>query len=391
MDARAAAHPTEATGPALHRVLAVAREHAHSVDRDGRFPTETVAAMREARLLAALVPQANGGLGQSLQQAAATCYEVARCCSSSAMILAMHHIQAACLVDHPADSLWLRRFVDRVGREQLLLASVTSEAGVGGSMRTSVCALEPAGAGQWSLTKQAPTVSYGAQADALLVTARAHPEADKSDQVLVIVPAADGVLSRTAGWNAMGMRGTCSEAFVVTASGNVDQVMPASFAQIASTTMVPKSHLLWTSLWCGIAADAVTRARQFLRKKMRAGPGAVPDGAGRLVQAVERLQATEALVRQALADHAGLAPGEASFSRVAGLNMLKTAVSEACLAVVDDAMLVCGFAGYSNDGPFSLSRHLRDLHSARLMIHNDRIRDYAGRLLMLQAPALGVC
>jgi acyl-CoA dehydrogenase len=70
--------------------------------------------------------------------------------------------------------------------------------------------------------------------------------------------------------------------------------------------------------------------------------------------------------------------------------MLKTGVSEACLAVVEEALLVCGFAGYANEGPYSLSRHLRDIHSARLMIHNDRVRDNTANLLMLQAPALGL-
>jgi acyl-CoA dehydrogenase len=30
-------------------------------------------------------------------------------------------------------------------------------------------------------------------------------------------------------------------------------------------------------------------------------------------------------------------------------------------------------AGYRTDGTLSLSRHLRDAHSARLMINNDRI------------------
>ena len=41
--------------------------------------------------------------------------ELARDCASSAMILAMHHIQVACLVRH-AHAEPLRDFVARVGR-----------------------------------------------------------------------------------------------------------------------------------------------------------------------------------------------------------------------------------------------------------------------------------
>jgi acyl-CoA dehydrogenase len=257
-------------------------------------------------------------------------------------------------------------------------------------MRASLCAVEPVAgdAGRFTLRKQGSSVSYGAYADALLVTARAHPAAEPADQVLVLVPVVEGVLTRTGEWNAMGMRGTCSDAFTVTAAGEREQIVPVPFAQVAAQSMVPVSHLLWSSVWCGIAADAVTRARLLLRGRFRAGGGALAEGTSRLVQAAERLQCLEARVRVALADYA--AGSAESFAETASINMVKTAVSEGCLEVVETALLVCGFAGYSNGGPFSLSRHLRDVHSARLMIHNDRIRDNTARLLMLQAPRPGL-
>jgi acyl-CoA dehydrogenase len=45
-------------------------------------------------------------------------------------------------------------------------------------------------------------------------------------------------------------------------------------------------------------------------------------------------------------------------------------------------LLICGLAGYRNDTPFSLGRHLRDAHSAALMVNNDRILANTGSLLM---------
>jgi acyl-CoA dehydrogenase len=377
----------------LSQVVAVARAHAEAVDTEGRFPAESIAAMREAGLLGALVPAAHGGPGQSITEMAAACYGIGKACASSAMVLAMHHIQLACLVDHATTSAWHRAFLGRVVREGLLLASVTSEAGVGGNMRTSQCALQPgATPDSFVLEKHATAISYGAYADVLLVTARCRPDADASDQVLVVVPTASADLRRTGGWDAMGMRGTRSEAFHLQTAGAMDQVMPVPFARIAAETMVPVSHLLWASLWAGIAADAVARARSFLRQAMRKAPGGrLPPGASRLVGAVERLQMVEARINAALA-HYATAAGEQSesFAAAAAINMLKTGASEICLEVVQEALLVCGFSGYSNAGPFSLSRHLRDLNSARLMINNDRIRDNTARLLMLQPPMLGV-
>jgi acyl-CoA dehydrogenase len=272
----------------------------------------------------------------------------------------------------------------------MLLASVTSEASVGGSMRTSLCAVETGvGVDSFALTKHASTVSYGAYSGGLLVTARAHPDARDTDQVLVVVPTAQCVIEQRCAINTMGMRGTASESFVLRATGSREQIMPIVFSEIAAQTMTPVSHLLWAALWCGIAADAVTRARAFLKGLMRSNGGAVPDRAARLVQAVALLQAAEARVRDALISHER-SGSMASFAETASINTVKTGTSEACLAVAEEAMLVCGFAGYSNEGRFSISRHLRDLHSARLMVHNDRIRDNTARLLLMQTPRFGV-
>jgi acyl-CoA dehydrogenase len=66
------------------------------------------------------------------------------------------------------------------------------------------------------------------------------------------------------------------------------------------------------------------------------------------------------------------------------INALKVSVSTASLAVVDDALMICGIQGYRNDGPYSLGRHLRDIHSARLMIANDRILATTGQMLLMQ-------
>ena len=42
---------------------------AASVDRDARFPHESIAALRAARMLSVLVPRAHGGAGASITDA----------------------------------------------------------------------------------------------------------------------------------------------------------------------------------------------------------------------------------------------------------------------------------------------------------------------------------
>ena len=118
--------------------------HAADVDANARFPKETVDAFRAEGLLGALVPVEQGGLGHDLRQAAAVVREVGRHCASSAMILAMHHIQVASIVRH-GRSPKLQDYVRRIAAEQLLLASATTEIGIGGNTRNSTCYVERVG------------------------------------------------------------------------------------------------------------------------------------------------------------------------------------------------------------------------------------------------------
>ena len=90
-------------------------------------------------------------------------------------------------------------------------------------------------------------------ADAILATARREPDSPTSDQVLVVVMKEHCTLERTTQWDTMGMRGTCSEGFKLKARGPASHILPKPFAEIAAHSMLATSHLLWASLWYGIA------------------------------------------------------------------------------------------------------------------------------------------
>jgi acyl-CoA dehydrogenase len=68
------------------------------------------------------------------------------------------------------------------------------------------------------------------------------------------------------------------------------------------------------------------------------------------------------------------------------VNSLKVQASTAVLQIVDDCLMVCGVMGFKNGTPFSLGRQLRDAHSARLMISNDRILANTAALLPVYRP-----
>ena len=385
-------HSLDADEPPLmaaRRVAATcARPFAFMVDRDARFPREATTAVRDAGLLGALVPRAFGGLGASLSDVFQMTELLARACSSSGMIFAMHQIQVACLVRHATNQPWFSRYLAEIAAGRQLLASVTSEIGVGGDLRSSIAAVLPDGA-RCSIEKKAATVSYGEHADALLVTARRSADAPKNDQVLVLVQKGDYALEPAGAWNTLGMRGTCSPGFTLKAWFDREQIVGRDFAEIAQLTMVPVSHLLWSAVWLGIAADALGRAHGFVRAEAKRKPGSVPPSALRLAEACALLDTLKARCGEALAGYEALwSQGDADclgqIAWAAKINGLKVSASELAVDIVSRALTIIGIAGYREDGELSVARHLRDVLSAKLMINNDRIYANNAALLLVQ-------
>ena len=363
----------------------VAGRHATEVDSAGRFPNEAIASMKSGRLLGAMLPVEFGGEGASLSVIAEICSLLGQQCSSAGMVYAMHQIQISSLVLHAQTSEWHRVFLRKIADEQLLLASATSEAGVGGDLRTSLCAVESDGT-SYSLEKNASVISYGANADAILATARREPDSPPSDQVLVVVMKEHCSLERTSVWDTMGMRGTCSEGFKLKASGPASHILPKPFAEIAARSMLATSHLLWASLWYGIALSTVHKAQAFVRADARKRPTEMPPGGIRVAEAASQLQMMKSMTRDGLHrfEQAQTDSDElTSIGFAVAMNNIKVATSQIAVEIVNKAMIVCGIAGFKNDTPYSIGRQYRDVLSAQLMINNDRIFGNTSTMLLM--------
>lgn len=367
------------------RVAAIAGQHADAVDRESRFPREAIDAMKAEGLLGMQVSTELGGESAETDQIAEVCCILGQSCAASAMIFAMHHIKLSSLVEHGQSIEWHRQFMRRVASEQLLLASATTEGGIGGDLRNSICAVEVEG-DVCTLEKNATVISYGTYANAILITSRSHKDAVSSDQVMTVFLKDQYTLEKTNEWDTLGMRGTCSEGFVFRGQGDKVQILPHPFAEIAAQSMLAQSHLLWSSLWYGIAVDAVNRAQAFVRAAARRTPGVTHPGALRVAEASNMLQMLKSEIiaclktyREAKRDADKLA----SMGFAIAMNNLKVAASQTILQIINHAMLVCGIMGYKNGTPFSLGRHLRDAHSAQLMISNERILANTATMLLI--------
>jgi acyl-CoA dehydrogenase len=348
----------------------IAAANADEVDKAARFPREAFAAIRSRRLLAIMLPSAEGGESATVGEIAEICYLLGGACASSAMIFAMHQIQVACLLRHGGDDTWYGELKQRIAREQLLFAGSTTDAAGGGDIRSSTSAVA-ASAGQLELSKEAAVMSYGAEADGILVVTRRSAEGPPSDQVAVMLVKSDYSLEKTAEWDALGMRGTCSASYQLRARGGSCQILPAPFAAVHQMTMLPIAHILWSSVWLGIAADALERARRHARAS---GAGKGTGTGSRTTRDIGSIMILRAAVARAIERYERASPQELlSFGFQAEMNLLKVSVSDGAVQATHAALRSCGLAGYRNDTEFSVGRHLRDVCSAPLMIGNDRI------------------
>ena len=374
----------------VRAVIEIAAQHAGAVDSGSRFPAEAIEALKAQRLLGIMVPQWLGGEGAGIADVADVCYQLGQVCAASGMTYAMHQIKTACVLRHRGTSPALERLLRRLSQEQLLLASSTTEGQSGGNIRSSEAPIEYQDE-RITLERRASVISYGAYADGVVTTARRAADAEPSDQVMVAFLKSDYTLTRLQGWNTLGMRGTCSEGYTLKASGTTDQIIPEPYAVVHAQTMVPFAHLLWASVWTGIAAGATGRAQAFIRQAVRQSSGQMPPGAAQFGKALSSLRTLRGMLATSLRVYERTMDDPKAMATMEFQSMItltKVEASELAVSIVMGALRACGLAGYRCDSEFSIERHLRDVLSSPIMINNDRIlSNLASTLLMSPIPS----
>lgn len=367
-------------------VADIAARYAGEVDAAARFPAEAVDAMRATGLLGASLPTGLGGEGLTLVQLGDIAAKLGAACSSTGMVFAMHHSQVLSLSRHLGGSASLAILAGRIASEQLLLASATTELGIGGDVRSSSCFVDLEG-DRVRLVKNAPVISYGSEADLVLVTARRNADSAPSDQVLVVCDAANLELEATGGWDTLGLRGTASMGYKLNALVPADRVIPEPYETISCETMLPACHVLWASVWLGMARALVDTSRQYVRAAARRSIGTTPPGATKLVDLIAELERFETLVDGMTRRTDALADDRAALGGIGyqvSINNLKVTASELVAQIAIAALGITGISGYRNDGKHSVARIFRDAQGAALMVHNDRIIANTARLILVQ-------
>lgn len=357
------------------------------VDEENRFPAESVDALREAGLLGYFVPPGLGGIGGDLGTYARIAETLGAGCLSTALIWVMHAHQTAVLAEHRRPEH--EPFLHDIAAHGTLLASVTTETGKGGDVLRADAPLRREG-NRLRVTRSAPVVSYGAQAGLYLVTMRAAADRPATDVRLVLVARDDGRVDVTGGWNAMGLRGTCSVPMEIDVEVGEERVVGESFRDVALRTLVPAAQVGWTAAWFGAAKGAMAR---FVRDRRRRHTGDASSDLflTRLAELRLELDLVESILLRVtrrldrLRDENAPAAAYEDLAHNILVNNLKIAGSRSAFAVVDGLIALSGLGpGYLRGEGRDLERIFRDLRSAALMYSNDRLLGANGRLVLVE-------
>ncbi|GAA2437783.1 acyl-CoA dehydrogenase family protein [Actinomadura vinacea] len=364
---------------------------AEVIDATGDPEGRGIGVLRDHGLMAYTVPADCGGGGAGTAAFLHAAAELGGRCLGLAVLWVMHCQQVAVLAEYAPEPL-RSRVLRSVADEQILLASITTEAGKGGHMLTATAALDERD-GVVRFHRDAPVVSGGAQAGAFLVTMRRTENGAADDVVLVHCPRELSDPKVIAPLRMLGMRGTCNVSMTVDVEVPRDHLIdPAGgFARVAARTMAPLGHLGWAAAWTGAARAALRHVVGHARRPAGGGPSIRrdDDALDRIALARRDLDMAEAMVAAGLREHeahTGAERDRPAFQIM--INNVKVAASERCFAVTDGLLEVAGLGlGYRQGDGLVLERLFRDLRSASLMYGNRRLVRTNGKLGLLDSAA----
>ncbi len=323
-------------------------------DVEGTFVSEAFDALRSEGYLAALVPEALGGLGADVDEICAFVRELARHCPSTALAYSMHtHLVAATVWRHlhgkPGEAL-----LRRVAMEKLVLVST----GAGDWLESNGRLVRVDGGYRFTAAK--PFGSGGPAGD-LLITSGRFDDPERGPLVLHFPLSlhAEGV--RVADdWNTHGMRGTGSHtvhiesAFV--AEDTVALTRPQGAWDPAFDVICTLAFPIIMAVYAGVAGRAAELALE--RARARRDDPDVQSLAGQLCNARFQVDVLfDAIVANAANFDFSPTPERSTRSAQA-----KTLLAEACIRTVEKAMEVAGGSGYFRKN--GIEALLRDVRAA---------------------------
>lgn len=340
--------------------------NAEAVDAEARWPSESMAAIRDAGLFGLHVPEQLGGHGLGLSALARITEELAVGCSSSAMCYAMHCVASAVLAAK-ATPEQEERYLLPIAQGRHLTTLAVSEPGTGIHFYLPRMTFRPAEAG-FVLNGEKSFITNGGHADSYVVSAVAEgEELDPGTFTCLLVDKDAPGLQWGPPWAGFGMRGNSSRglSFVQTAIPKAN-LLGSEGDEIwyVFEVIAPYFLVAMTGVYVGIARGALELATGHLGARTHQHTGQRLSDNTVLVEQVadmwRKIERTRQLVHHAaeLGDSGSPQAGPALFAA-------KIDVAETSTEVTNSAMALLGGRGYQQGG--RMGRLMRDAQAAHIM------------------------
>lgn len=354
---------------------------AAEADRHGRFPLESLAALRRAGLLGLGVSERFGGPGGSPRAVVDAIERVASSCGSTGMVYTMHVVAAQTLQACAPEEGPLAEALRAIAAGDHLTTIAFSEPGTRSHFWAQLSTATREG-DVVALDADKSWVTAAEHADSYVTAVRAPDRTDPLTTELYLVDAESPGISIAGAFDGLGMRGNGSAPVALRGVRvPVDRRLgepEGGFGVMLSAT------LPWFVLGCGACCVGLAGAALELAAAHAGGTRLEHEGSAladlptvraRLGQAKVRHLQARALLRELAAQLEAGSP-EAQI----GVLGVKAACAEMAIEVTDAAMRVCGGAAYSRHLP--LERLFRDARAAAVMAPTtDVLVDLLGKSL----------
>jgi alkylation response protein AidB-like acyl-CoA dehydrogenase len=359
----------------------VAREvlakHAADVDRQARWPAESIDAIAKAGLLGLTVPALFGGAGQGPRTFAAVLSRLAEQCASTGMIYVMH----TCATAHIA-------VADMFSKRDAVLKAIAA----GKHLSTLAFSEKGSRSHFWaplsqikngSISAEKSWVTSAGHADSYVVSTRSSSSSTPTESTLYFVPKDAAGLSVAGPWTGLGLRGNASSPMTLknVAVSPADQLSAEGKGFDAMVNVVlPWFQLGSAGVSVGIARAATAAVTQHL--------GAAKfEHMGQALSALPNLRASLAKMQimadtqAAFLDHVAAKMENPQPDTMLAVLESKASANEAALEVTDLAMRTCGGTAFS--GRLSVERNFRDARAGSVMAPTtDVLYDFIGKALL---------
>lgn len=362
-----------------HDVTAPAAE---SVDRDSRWPAESLRALQEAELGGLVVPEDDGGLGHGLVALARVSEVLGRECASTALCFAMHCVGSAVIAAKATDAQ-KQAYLEPIAAGHHLTTLTLSEPGTGAHFWLPQTEIRHVG-DQVVVSGGKTFVTNGGHADSYVVSVvAADPGAPLGEfSCLVIDGDAPGIHWGEA-WTGLGMRGNSSRSVDlhdVPVSDTALLGQPGDQIWYVFNVITPYFLTAMAGSYLGLAAGAFDDMRTHVMQRAYTHDGSRLAEQPIVQHRVGELWANVERTRQ-IVHHAAALGDRSDPGALAALTASKAEVAECATDVVNGAMTLVGGIGYRDNG--SLGRRLRDARAAHVMSPTtDLLRLWTGRAVL---------